>query len=203
MMVMSDASFATFVPSPIDKPTCAALRAGASFVPSPVTATTWCWACKASTNRFLSIGRARAMIFRLFTRLESSSSLRASNSEPVITQLSQSFSVHSPTCRPISFAVPGVSPVTILTSIPASRHSRTAAGTSLRTGSEMATIPWKVNPFPVCLMVSRRVGITPSCKLSSSMSIQAKPNVRIAWFCQVNNWLLISSHERFPMIEEQ
>ena len=40
MIVMSEASFATVVPSPIDSPTCAALRAGASFVPSPVTATT-------------------------------------------------------------------------------------------------------------------------------------------------------------------
>ena len=40
MMVMSDASLATEVPSPIDKPTCAECNAGASFVPSPVTATT-------------------------------------------------------------------------------------------------------------------------------------------------------------------
>lgn len=40
MMVMSLASFATDVPSPIDSPTCAAFSAGASLVPSPVTATT-------------------------------------------------------------------------------------------------------------------------------------------------------------------
>ena len=39
-MVMSLASFATDVPSPIDKPTWAAFKAGASLVPSPVTATT-------------------------------------------------------------------------------------------------------------------------------------------------------------------
>ena len=40
MIVMSLASLATDVPSPIDRPTFAALSAGASFVPSPVTATT-------------------------------------------------------------------------------------------------------------------------------------------------------------------
>ena len=140
-MVMSDASLATLVPSPIDKPTWAAFKAGASLVPSPVTATTWCFACNASTSRFLSIGRARAMIFRLFTRSDSSLSLRASNSGPVMTHRSQSFSVHIPTCLPISLAVPGVSPVTIFTSIPAFKHSRTASGTSLRTGSAIATIP--------------------------------------------------------------
>lgn len=38
--VISLASLATEVPVPIDKPTCAWFRAGASFVPSPVTATT-------------------------------------------------------------------------------------------------------------------------------------------------------------------
>ncbi len=39
-MVMSEASLATDVPSPIDSPTCALFSAGASLVPSPVTATT-------------------------------------------------------------------------------------------------------------------------------------------------------------------
>ena len=38
--VMSEASFATDVPEPIESPTLAKLSAGASFVPSPVTATT-------------------------------------------------------------------------------------------------------------------------------------------------------------------
>ena len=40
-IVISLASLALDVPSPIERPTCALLRAGASFVPSPVTATTW------------------------------------------------------------------------------------------------------------------------------------------------------------------
>ena len=40
MIVTSLASLALAVPSPIESPTCAFFRAGASFVPSPVTATT-------------------------------------------------------------------------------------------------------------------------------------------------------------------
>lgn len=40
--IMPEASLATSVPAiPIAKPTSAFLSAGASFVPSPVTATTW------------------------------------------------------------------------------------------------------------------------------------------------------------------
>ena len=39
-MTMSEAPLATSVPSPIARPTSAALRAGASLVPSPVTPTT-------------------------------------------------------------------------------------------------------------------------------------------------------------------
>merc|ERR1712166_188480 len=41
IITMSDASMATWVPVfPIERPTFAFLRAGASLVPSPVTATT-------------------------------------------------------------------------------------------------------------------------------------------------------------------
>ena len=40
-------------------------------------------------------------------------------------------------------AVADVSPVTIFTSMPAFRQSCTACGTSLRTGSLMATTAWK------------------------------------------------------------
>ena len=43
--VMSLASFATDVPVPIDNPTCAWFKAGASLVPSPVTATTAPFCC--------------------------------------------------------------------------------------------------------------------------------------------------------------
>ena len=141
--VMSLASLATEVPVPIDSPTCAKFSAGASFVPSPVTATTSPFCCSSLTSRCLSSGRARDMIFNDCTRSSSSSSLSAANSEPVMWLRSVSSAVHRPICRPISLAVAGVSPVTIFTSMPADKHSATAAGTSSRTGSEMAAIPMK------------------------------------------------------------
>lgn len=80
--VMSEASLATEVPEPIERPTLAKLSAGASFVPSPVTATTSprCWSNR--TRRCLSSGRARDMIFNSCTRSSSSSSLAAANSAP-------------------------------------------------------------------------------------------------------------------------
>ena len=176
MIVISLASLATLVPSPIDSPTWAAFKAGASFVPSPVTATTCPSSCRVSTRRFLSIGRARDMIFKSITLLRSSSSLSAANSGPVICWRSPSVGCQRPICRPISRAVPGVSPVTILIAMPASRHSLTAAGTSLRTGSAMATMPMNVSPSAT----TRPSRMTEP--LSEGSSWQAKPSVRMAWF---------------------
>ena len=122
IIVMSLASLATEVPSPMERPTCAAFKAGASFVPSPVTATTAPFCCNNCTKRCLSVGRARHMIFKSKTRSKASWSLSASNAGPVIMFRSVSFAFHVPICRPISLAVPGVSPVTIFTSIPASKQ---------------------------------------------------------------------------------
>lgn len=52
---------ATYVPAiPIAKPTSAFLRAGASFVPSPVTATTYPLYLSPVTKAYLSYGRDRA-----------------------------------------------------------------------------------------------------------------------------------------------
>ena len=145
IIVMSLASLATDVPSPIESPTCAALSAGASFVPSPVTATTSSCDCNKRTSRSLSIGRARAITFKSGIRSNKVLSSRAANSEPVIILRSPSSGVHNEIWRAISRAVAGVSPVTIFTFIPAFKQSETAAGTSLRTGSAMAVIPKKVN----------------------------------------------------------
>ena len=59
---MSDASFATDVPvMPIAKPTLLFASAGPSFVPSPVTATTWCRSIRPVTSRCLSVGAERAI----------------------------------------------------------------------------------------------------------------------------------------------
>jgi hypothetical protein len=52
---------------PIAKPTCACLRAGASFVPSPVTATMFPNCFNPKTNKNLSSGEALAITFNLFT----------------------------------------------------------------------------------------------------------------------------------------
>ena len=136
---MSLASFATDVPDPIESPTLAKFSAGASFVPSPVTATISPLRCKRRTSRCLSSGRARDIIFRACTRSSSSSSLIAANSTPVISFREESVSsCHKPMRRAISRAVAGVSPVTILMSIPAFIQRATAAGTSSRTGSAIA-----------------------------------------------------------------
>ena len=142
--VISLASLATDVPEPIESPTLAKFSAGASFVPSPVTATTSPHCCNRRTSRCLSSGRARDMIFSSCTRPSSSSSLIAANSVPVMWLRSVSrASFHRPIWRAISRAVAGVSPVTILTSIPAFRQRPTASGTSSRTGSEIAATPAK------------------------------------------------------------
>ena len=144
--VMSLASLATEVPVPIDRPTCAWFRAGASLVPSPVTATTAPFFCSSCTRRCLSIGRARLITFRSSTRSRASSSLNAANSVPVMRFRSVSVGCQRPICRAISVAVPGVSPVTIFTLMPADWHFFTASGTSGRIGSLMAKMPRNVMP---------------------------------------------------------
>ena len=160
IMVMSLASFATDVPSPMERPTWAAFKAGASFVPSPVTATTCPTSCRSSTSRFLSMGLAREIIFSSGIRIRSSSSDNAANSGPVMMLRSPSSFVHRPMRLPISRAVATVSPVTIFTDTPALRHWATASGTSERTGSAMATNPIR----------HRSVTCTPSAKTVSSVS---------------------------------
>ena len=169
--VMSEASFATEVPEPIERPTLAKLSAGASFVPSPVTATTSPRCCNSLTRRCLSSGLARDMIFSSCTRSSSSSSLMAANSVPVMWFRSPSAaSFHSPIWRAISRAVAGVSPVTILMPIPASRQRATAAGTSSRTGSEMAATAAKCSP----------PALTASRQSSDAVSAHATASVRMA-----------------------
>ena len=145
MSVMSLASLATLVPLPNDSPTWARFSAGASLVPSPVTATTSPRCCNRATSRCLSVGRARDITFRPFTICKASSSLNAANSAPVMYALSLTSNLSPltsiiPHCCAISIAVAVVSPVTIFTSMPACPHWRIAEGTSLRNGSLMATI---------------------------------------------------------------
>ena len=82
--MIAAASFAIAVPVlPIAMPTSALFSAGASLVPSPVTATTSPERFSARTSLSLSSGRARAMIFSLRPIRTASSSSSAAYSRPV------------------------------------------------------------------------------------------------------------------------
>ncbi|KAJ4838589.1 hypothetical protein Tsubulata_007089 [Turnera subulata] len=73
-ITMSELSFATSVPCiPMESPISASLRAGASFVPSPVTATTCPFSFRHWTIRSLSNGEdlAITLIFSTFAILSS------------------------------------------------------------------------------------------------------------------------------------
>lgn len=141
---ISEAFFATSVPViPIAKPTSALFNAGASFVPSPVTATIEPCSFNPVTSRYLSSGEERASTFNfLVTSLNAltfytdsvivpvfASSRRTTgptnflNVFPVIHKKPYSFSNKSespiiPASFAIATAVSILSPVTILTLIP-------------------------------------------------------------------------------------
>mmetsp|Transcript_51443 Transcript_51443/g.121872 ORF Transcript_51443/g.121872 Transcript_51443/m.121872 type:complete len:462 (-) Transcript_51443:913-2298(-) len=146
--IMSAAFLATCVPAlPMAKPTSARFSAGASLVPSPVTATVCgfeildCWI--PVTRVSLSSGDDRASTRKSIQILSNSSMLISSsgrttlsrNCAPVITWPSSISSPRIPHFLAIAAAVRALSPVTIRTTIPASLHARIAPGTSGRTGS--------------------------------------------------------------------
>ncbi len=131
------ASLATSVPViPIDIPTLALLRAGASLVPSPVTATTF-WHCLSPvTNKYLSSGVLLPMTLNyeaiylnmsIFLTLYSPSETLSSpptsclNWGPSNTEywFRRSLLVRIPASKEMAFAVFTLSPVTITTLIPA------------------------------------------------------------------------------------
>lgn len=165
---MAAAQRATSVPAiPIAKPTSAFFNAGASLVPSPVTATTSPLSFKPVTRAYLSYGLDLASTnslslilsndsafwivstLKLFPLATDQATLLAqshiavlhclhttppisyANSVPSITKLS-SFYLMIPTSWAIALAVMTLSPVTILTLIPARWHLLIASGTSFR-----------------------------------------------------------------------
>mmetsp|Transcript_21595 Transcript_21595/g.43787 ORF Transcript_21595/g.43787 Transcript_21595/m.43787 type:complete len:290 (+) Transcript_21595:690-1559(+) len=155
MMITSDAFFATSVPwMPMAKPTSAFLRAGASLVPSPVTATV-CFLLAAwspETRWCLSSGVERP-ITSSFSQILSNS---AWSSLPVFATVSRNVlpshtlpGSASPSMMPHFFAIAAavfmLSPVTMRTTMPARRHALMASGTSLRTGSSIPTSPIMVS----------------------------------------------------------
>jgi len=148
---ISEASLLTSVPViPMAIPMSAAFNAGASFTPSPVTATMCPLLCNCVTILNLCSGATRAYTETSSTTSYSSSSLIPDSSSPVNT-LSSSLPI--PNSLAIAFAVWAWSPVIITTLMPAVLHLATASITSSLGGS---IIPW--NPRKV------------SCSKSSALS---------------------------------
>jgi len=140
---MSLASRATSVPAiPMARPTSAFLSAGASFVPSPVTATTAPVFWRACTRRSLSRGSARAITSRPCAAVTWSSGESVRNSFPVTTFPP----ARIPASCAMARAVSGLSPVTIRTRMPAPRLRATDSGMFSRSGSRMPTYPSQERP---------------------------------------------------------
>ena len=163
--MIAAAYLATYVPAiPIAKPTSAFFKAGASFVPSPVTATTFPLSFSPVTKQYLSSGLERAktnnlsMILSNYSPLATVSTLIylfcssacllvVGQSQIAVLHFLQtmpptlwlksgpykakeSYYLSRPISRAIAFAVIMLSPVTILTVIPAIWHFFMASGTS-------------------------------------------------------------------------
>mmetsp|Transcript_7963 Transcript_7963/g.49175 ORF Transcript_7963/g.49175 Transcript_7963/m.49175 type:complete len:249 (+) Transcript_7963:1120-1866(+) len=148
--IMSLASLATSVPDiPIATPMSANFSAGASFTPSPVMATTPPQFLSIRTMSCLCLGSAlentsppwpdRRLIWSFMDIL--------TNSEHVTDLVSTSWSLSN---MPMFFATASavflLSPVIIITRIPADLHSIMLFETSGRGGSLMPTNPTKVKP---------------------------------------------------------
>mmetsp|Transcript_3527 Transcript_3527/g.6389 ORF Transcript_3527/g.6389 Transcript_3527/m.6389 type:complete len:254 (-) Transcript_3527:534-1295(-) len=145
--IISEASRATSVPSlPMATPMLAALRAGASFTPSPVILVIWPSAWRAFTIRILFWGEARANTLRVNTHARISASLMESSSGPVTASLN--FSSTIPSMSPMAVAVSLWSPVIMATRTPAPWASLIACTHSGRGGSIMAQRPTMVSHFP-------------------------------------------------------
>mmetsp|Transcript_23640 Transcript_23640/g.33085 ORF Transcript_23640/g.33085 Transcript_23640/m.33085 type:complete len:225 (+) Transcript_23640:2-676(+) len=141
MRMISAADLATSVPMiPIANPTSACLREGASLVPSPVTATTSPSSPSRVTRMSLSSGEHLAIIWSFGINLSISSVESFLNFGPSMAIPS----VRIPHLRAMFLAVRMLSPVSILTVIPASLHCLTEAGTSGLRGSSIPTIPIRV-----------------------------------------------------------
>ena len=140
---MAAASLAASVPFlPMATPTSARFRAGASFTPSPVMATTSPLACRACTRRSLCSGLARAKTSTSVTTWRKAASSSSSISAPVSAGLPRPM----PSWAPMARAVSPWSPVIIFTRMPAAWHSATAAMASGRGGSMLPSRPSRVKP---------------------------------------------------------
>mmetsp|Transcript_20064 Transcript_20064/g.63984 ORF Transcript_20064/g.63984 Transcript_20064/m.63984 type:complete len:214 (-) Transcript_20064:904-1545(-) len=171
MSTMSAASRATSdaLSPPMATPMSAARRAGLSFTPSPVTATTWPTRRQCSTMSSFCCGDVRANTSSWWRMMASHSSLvlRWASSSPVTTRAWMAGSssgtsssstprdsamsrrvgrVRMATRRAMASAVSAWSPVTMNTEMPASRHVSMACSTPSLGGSMSETRPRKMNP---------------------------------------------------------
>ena len=141
--IISDAFLDTSVPDiPIAIPTSALLSAGASFIPSPVTATTSPLSCSAFTILILVSGLLLATIDMFLISFLKSSSSKAS----IYVASTAIFpSSNNPNSSPIAFAVFILSPVSIFTSTPAQLAIYTESFTPSLSGSTIPTNPLNTN----------------------------------------------------------
>mmetsp|Transcript_30490 Transcript_30490/g.55453 ORF Transcript_30490/g.55453 Transcript_30490/m.55453 type:complete len:237 (+) Transcript_30490:983-1693(+) len=203
---MSDASFATSVPAmPMAIPMSACFKAGASFTPSPVIAAISPNDFKILTIICLCFGSVRentapstslfVMIF--FRTFVFSSSERSSNSFPEYEAgCGLALEVKIPRSLAIASAVVLLSPVIMMTLIPAIRHSRIASLHSGRGGSRMPTMPTNVMSCSMLMNCSGSESnlCVPLSYLSRFTSLRsvltAKAMVRRAAFAMVSTSVL-------------
>mmetsp|Transcript_21739 Transcript_21739/g.73882 ORF Transcript_21739/g.73882 Transcript_21739/m.73882 type:complete len:215 (+) Transcript_21739:1245-1889(+) len=157
MRIMSAASLDTSLPAmPIATPMLPFFSAGASFTPSPVTATISPRRWQFSTMRSLCAGDTRAHTICLWSSAAShlascSSGVGSSCHSRMVSPLTTVASPESifswsmmPICFAMASAVTGWSPVTMKTLMRARLHLATASGTPSRGGSMRDTRPAKV-----------------------------------------------------------
>lgn len=166
---ISQADLATSVPEiPMENPTSAFFKAGASLVPSPVTATTFPYAIRPVTSRYLSSGELLARTFNsavILSKTDWSATLStislliSSETRPPIASLNYFPVMHVYPCDAstdaatipasllIAMAVSMLSPVTILTLIPDLWHCYTACLMPGLKGSCRPNIPTMHKPL--------------------------------------------------------
>ena len=141
-MTISEASLVTSVPVlPMATPISAAVRAGASFTPSPVMATMWPLAFRASTMRTLCSAVTLANTDTSSMCSRRSSELIRSSWTPSITS-----PLPIPSSLPMALAVRRWSPVIMTVLMPAILLTLIASGTSFLGGSIMPVRPAKISP---------------------------------------------------------
>mmetsp|Transcript_60791 Transcript_60791/g.162546 ORF Transcript_60791/g.162546 Transcript_60791/m.162546 type:complete len:222 (+) Transcript_60791:2023-2688(+) len=205
MMTTSDAFLATSVPwMPMAKPTSAFLRAGASLVPSPVTATVWRTPLSAidswmpETSTCLSSGVDRASTRRAghtlsnasCTMLPLASHTRSRKVLPSMTDSGGSSGVTMPHFLAMARAVWMLSPVTMRTTMPARLQSRMAPGTSSRRGSSMPTRQTRVRSFSMAFMSSMSM---PAERILREMQMVRRPSSAKSEMAFSTAWRAVAS----------